>query len=133
MATRSGHTYTPVQVQKLLFLVDQKLATQLGGPFFDFQPYHYGPFDKAVYAELDTLEAEGKVEVIRDADLKLRKYRLRSAGEDAGRSLLQQMPDPVREYVGKLSSFVRNTSFPELVSAIYKAYPEMRSHSIFKG
>jgi hypothetical protein len=32
-----------------------------------------------------------------------------------------------------LSEFVRKLSFSELVSAIYKEYPEMKKYSIFRG
>ena len=40
--------HSPVQVQKLIFLIDRNIPREVGGPHFDFQPYNYGPFDKAV-------------------------------------------------------------------------------------
>ena len=76
MATCSEHTCTPVQLQKLFFLPDKRAAAALGGPHFNFQPYHCGPFGKTVYDELEQLESEGKVEILRDRDLRLRKYRI---------------------------------------------------------
>lgn len=133
MATCCGHTYTPVQLQKLLFLLDMRAATELAGPHFNFKPYHYGPFDKAVYDELDILEHEGQVEVIREPHLKLRKYRLQTSGALIGSQLLEKLDPKTKEFVQKISEFVRNATFPQLVSAVYQAYPEMRANSVFVG
>jgi hypothetical protein len=44
-----------VQVQKLFFLLDENIAADLGGRQFSFEPYDYGPFDRAVYSELELL------------------------------------------------------------------------------
>lgn len=38
----------------------------------------------------------------------------------------------MRGYIGKVSTFVRTRSFNDLVSAIYKAFPEMKANSIFR-
>jgi hypothetical protein len=133
MATCGGHTYTPVQLQKLLFLLDMRAANELSGPHFNFRPYHYGPFDKAVYDELDALEQEGLVEVIREPHLKLRKYRLRPEGQRVGSESLARLEGKTKDFVQKLSDFVRAASFPQLVSAVYQAYPDMRINSVFVG
>ena len=55
--------YSPVQVQKLLFLIDREAAPLVGGQHFDFKPYNYGPFDRAVYDQLDGLAQEGLIEI----------------------------------------------------------------------
>ena len=49
-AAGPGAAFDPIRVQKLLFLIDREASDQIGGPFFDFQPYHYGPFDRAIYS-----------------------------------------------------------------------------------
>lgn len=133
MATCGGHTYSPVQLQKLFFLFDKRLAAEFSGPHFNFKPYHYGPFDKAVYEELDSLERDGLVEVMREPHLKLRKYRLTPRGEEAGLELLKRLGAEPRDYVQRLSDFVRTATFPQLVSAVYQAYPEMKVNSVFVG
>lgn len=133
MATNGAYTYTPVQLQKLLFLLDRRLAPELGGPHFDFKPYHYGPFDKAVYAELESMEQQGLVEIIREPHLKLRRFRLSADGENLGQRALAGTDPKTVEYISKLADFVRTASFPSLVSSIYQAYPEMRENSVFVG
>ena len=61
MATEPDISFAPVQVQKLFFLIDQDVAGPVGGPFFNFEPYDYGPYDKDVYRQLEMLEVEGLV------------------------------------------------------------------------
>lgn len=127
LAPAKGEPYSSVQVQKLFFLLDAQGAHLVNGPHFDFQPYHYGPFDKAVYKELDALAAEGL------ADVRRRSYALTAAGQAEGEMMLAELPAATREYLSKLSAFVRRLNFSELVSAIYKAYPAMRVNSVFQG
>ena len=53
MALANGNPYTPVQVQKALFLATENLPSLLGkSPKYTFVPYDYGPFDKQVYQDL---------------------------------------------------------------------------------
>jgi uncharacterized protein len=130
LAPARGAGHSPVQVQKLFFLLDREIPTYIGGPLFDFKAYNYGPFDKRVYAELDALAVDGHVELIPKG--KWHEYRLTSAGQAIGDSVLVQLPKVPRDYIETASAFVRSLSFPALVSAIYKAYPDMRANSIFQ-
>ena len=36
-------TFSPVQVQKLLFVLDREASPHIDGPHFNFIPYDYGP------------------------------------------------------------------------------------------
>lgn len=128
-----GATYTPVQVQKLLFLIDRKLSGPTGGPFFKFVPYDYGPFDSDIYRCLDELSLDGFVEIIREPGLRWNKYRLTPEGLAAGAKILESVEPKARNFILVLNTFVRKLSFAELVGAIYKAYPEMKENSVFKG
>ena len=56
LAPAQGKQHSPVQVQKLLFLLDREASELLGGPHFNFVPYNYGPFDKEVYQVLNELD-----------------------------------------------------------------------------
>lgn len=46
--------------------------------------------------------------------------------------ILRQLPPKAQTYIERVSTFVRGLSFTQLVSAIYKAYPEMRANSVFQ-
>ena len=130
MAAAEGVALAPVQVQKLFFLIDKKIADLIGGPHFDFQPYSYGPFDHAVYGVIERLERENFAEAISQAS-RYRLYSLTPAGQERGAEILAAMPQKAADYIRRVSQFVRERSFAQLVSAIYDAYPEMRENSVF--
>ncbi len=131
LAPGAGSLHSPVQVQKLLFLLDRNITAELGGPFFAFIPYNYGPFDKGVYEVLEQLAQEGLVELAPERTWT--DYRLTVNGQQAADTLLAELPEWIREYVAQASQYVRSLSFAQLVSAIYRAYPEMRVNSVFEG
>ena len=131
LASGRGATYRPVQVQKLFFLIDQEISDVIGGRHFTFQPYNYGPFDKQVYSVLGKLAEDELVELVEDGNWT--SYRLTPEGQEVGDRLLQQLPDKARDYIHRCSKFVRSLSFTQLVSAIYKAYPDMRENSVFSN
>lgn len=121
--------YSPVQVQKLFFLLDRNLPEEFGTPFFNFEPYNYGPFDHQVYNDLEELDKQELIEIDRRGQWRL--YRLTPKGLEIGRDSLGNLPVNIANYIGEISEFVRRLSFSELVSAIYKAYPEMKQNSVF--
>jgi uncharacterized protein len=130
-AERGG--FSPVQVQKLFFLVDRKLAGETSGPHFRFRPYDYGPFDHHVYMVLEELETDGLVEVTNRWRRAERRYHLTEKGLERGATALACLEGGPRDLIGRLVEFVRTASFHELVSAVYKAYPEMKANSVFCG
>ena len=133
LAAERGASFAPVQVQKLFFLLDENAAEALGGKQFDFEPYDYGPFDRAVYSELEGLSRAGLVQVTAsETSSERRQYSLTALGQEVGDVALENLPANVRDYAAKLSAWVRSLSFAELVGSIYRAYPEMKANSIFQ-
>ena len=130
LAAGDGAEHSPVQVQKLLFLIDKAVGTILGGPFFSFTPYHYGPFDAEVYQTLERLELAGDAKVHWYGS-RYRTYRLSTTGQQKGADILSALDDSVSDYLRRLSRWVRSLTFQQLVSAIYEKYPEMRVNSVF--
>jgi hypothetical protein len=131
MAPGGGYPYTPVQVQKLLFLIDRQIPQFVGGPHFNFEAYHYGPFDASVYHELEQLAVGGFVTI--DRTCAPRTFALTPDGLNRGATALGTLPSNIRDFVRRTSEFVRVHSFSSLVSAIYKAFPEMRANSVFQS
>jgi len=132
LAADPGSMFEPVQIQKLMFLIDKRQAKALGGAKFDFQPYDYGPFDSAVYRTLESLAAQGLVAIGVNARGR-RTYTLTTDGTKRGEVLLGELRGDVRDDIAGASSWVRRLSFAALVSAIYQMYPEMRANSVFQG
>ena len=127
-----GATHSPVQVQKLFFLLDKGLENFMDRPLFNFEPYDYGPFDQDVYHTLEKLAGEGLVEIDIESHGRWNTYILTPEGQQRGNELLKKLPDEVQRFIRNVSEFVRKLSFAQLVSAIYKAYPEMKVNSVFK-
>ncbi len=123
--------YSPVQVQKILFLIDRKAADHVGGTHFDFVPYDYGPFDRSVYDVIDGLWAEGLVEK-RDLG-RYREYVLTPEGYKRGLAKLDGLGDTAATYLRRLVEWVRSLTFRQLVSSVYKMYPHMQINSIFRA
>ena len=131
MAPGGGYRYTPVQVQKLLFLIDRQIPEQVNGPHFHFEPYHYGPFDRNVYQKLDVLAERCLVMI--DRAFSPRTFALTSEGVAQGSVILKSLAEPTQDFIARTSSFVQTQNFSSLVSAIYKAFPEMRENSVFQS
>ena len=131
MSPAGNDSFSPVQVQKLFFLLDMNIAKQTAGPHFKFEPYDYGPFDKQVYLELGKLRDDGLVEIFEANQYGSRIYRLTNEGRRIGEEALCKLPEAVQKYICEVVKFIRSLSFAELVSAIYKSYPAMKVNSVF--
>lgn len=134
LGAANGGSYSPAQLQKALFLIDRNLPGIVDqGPAFQFRPYDYGPFDKAVYDEAEVLASYGLARVERSGSSGYRSYSLSEAGREAALAIIVATTTQQREYMETVSSWVRSLSFAKLVKSIYEEYPEMRSNSIFVG
>jgi uncharacterized protein len=125
-----GASFTPVQVQKIFFLLDERGRDLLGGPHFSFEPYDYGPFDNAVYTELEILALAGLVLI--ELSGRYRTFRLTDAGFAKGSGILAIMPEPKSEFIRATVEWVCSLRFDQLVAAIYREYPEMKARSVFR-
>lgn len=124
---------SPIQLQKLFFLLDMQVGKQLGGPFFNFVPYNYGPFDKGIYETYQQLSNAGYTTIRQKMTARYSYYGLTDTGRQRGNELLQQMNNQHSTYIHSLARFVETTSFDDLLRAVYKAYPDMATNSVFKG
>lgn len=130
-AAGNNITFTPVQIQKLMFLLDKEASHLVGGPHFDFKPYDYGPFDKNVYDTLETLSLIGNANITYNGRYK--KYSLSAAGMREGLAQLEKLAPQVRHYFEEVSRWILGLSFEQLVSSIYQRYPDMKVNSVFRG
>jgi hypothetical protein len=119
-----------VRAQKGLFVLGEELKP-LG--FYSFKPYHYGPFDRAVYEDADLLCARGLLtehQVVgrRSPIFDATEEGIQAAGEIARRLTPQQ-----RSLIIAIRRWLKRNSFNDLVKAIYKKWPEMQVNSRFSG
>jgi uncharacterized protein YwgA len=130
LAAAPEHSLTPVQVQKIAFLVGQEAKRLAPKPFYKFTPYDYGPFSPAVYNDLSKYAQDGLVAVDRPPGARVRRYRLTSEGLEHLQSTDAEM-SPLADYVSQATQWVTSLSFTELVSAIYARYPSYKKNSVF--
>jgi hypothetical protein len=117
-----------------MFLITRNISSLVtDGPNFNFIAYDYGPFDRAVYDEVEQLQQKELAEIQPSGMGRWNTYAASNAGMARGENLLAQMSNEHREYVRSVSRWVRSQNFSSLVRSIYKAYPEMRENSVFQG
>lgn len=122
---------TPVQLQKTLFLLGTRRPKDVGHDYYSFQPYHYGPFDAAVFHDADALAADGEIVIEGGSGATLRRYVLTKAGSEAATQAEDVAPKGAVSYLTSVVAWAQSLSFNELVRAIYEAYPAMREKSVF--
>lgn len=132
LAASEGKPYDPVQIQKLIFLFQEKAPQALTEKFFNFQPKDYGPFDPSVYSTLEELSDRGVVEIHGKPFGKYRLYRLRDEAEEVAQSALDSLDPQYRDYLKRLSEWVKSLSFAKLIGSVYKEFPEMKVNSVFR-
>lgn len=134
LAAAEGRSYTPVQIQKAVFLVSRNLPHLItDGEPFAFVPYDYGPFDSAVYDEAERLASSGLAAIVPSGVGRWNIYSATEEGVRAGIEILASVDVASSEYISNVSQWVRSQGFGALVRSVYEAYPEMRANSIFQG
>lgn len=130
MAPAGTAGFSRVQMQKTLFLLDRNIPEMTDGPHFNFQPYFYGPFDPEVYRELESLERHSFIRSLTRPGHSNTSYSLTPQGLQRGKAALRQLSQRAQDYIAEVVEFVRGVTFAELVSAIYRTYPEMAENSV---
>lgn len=120
--------FNPVQIQKLFFIFDRVIPDKINGPHFAFAPYHFGPFDKAVYDELYALRRTGKVDI--DHARRYQRYSLTETGFALGEKALMVCPPSIARYFRDVAQWIQSLTFQELLKAIYARFPEMAQNSL---
>ena len=89
--------FSPVPLQKCLFLVGRKHKEEVGEDFYEFS-YDYGPFSKAIYQDAEILGSEGLVFIERPFG-GFAKYTITAQGAQRARQLSMEGPSPALEYL----------------------------------
>lgn len=131
MSAAGTNEFSPVKVQKLFFLMDEDAHELVEGPHFEFEPYDYGPFDKEVYTVLEDLENKKLVAISSPNFNQPRMYRLTDEGVLLGRNSFTTFSEDTQNYINELVEWIKSRSFTQIVSAIYKHYPRMKTNSVF--
>ena len=125
--------FTPVQLQKALFLIGNQCVGRLSDPYYDFEPYHYGPFDVAVYQDAEELVARGLAWRFKADGGSWINTVATPSGRAKANQLRKDLDPAVVRYIQNVAEWTQKLSFSELVAAIYHAFPEFKQNSVFRG
>lgn len=132
VAASNGKPLTPVQLQKSLFLIGEVNLPETPDPFYEFEPYHYGPFDADIYADADLLQGEGMVVRIPSRKGTWTDTAVTPVGLVKACSLEKILSPSTRDYIHSVVEWVQAQSFSTLLRTIYNEYPKYRENSVFQ-
>ncbi len=118
-----GSRYHAVQLMNLLLLIDREVAADIGGPYFDFEPHPYGPYDGAVLATVESLAAAGSVLI--DETGPYWECQTSGSGFVLGQKGAVGMPRHAAKFIRAAAEWVLSKSFWSLLGGIYQRYPDM--------
>ena len=133
VSSAGGAELSPVQLQKALFIIGDAVPGVSEGDFYAFEPYNYGPFSKAIYADVKLLAEQGLVEVSSSPERGWSCYRATPEGLEKARELSAAMDVSISTYVEKIVEWIRNLTFEQLLAYLYSHYPDYAKNSIFKA
>jgi type I restriction enzyme S subunit len=102
-----------------------------GRRFYHFIPYHYGPFAKEVYSDLERLQAEGLVSV--DEDSEQEKTRITVADPARVEAALAEVPNDLKQDVAAVLDAYGDLDHNALLRTVYKKYPAYARVSRARG
>ncbi|MBI2936524.1 MAG: hypothetical protein HYY31_06960 [Chloroflexi bacterium] len=123
---------TPVQLQKAMFLIFKAALPELPKPFYEFKPYNYGPFCKAIYEDAGALHREGLVHRFPSSEGNWLDTVITPLGQKRAVKLELKLSKPSRDFVHAVLTWVQAQSFSVLVRKIYELYPEFQKNSVFQ-
>lgn len=129
----SPGSLSPLQIQKILFLISKRLSDEVGHDFYHFVPYNYGPFASEIYADLRLLIDEGLASHVEYVGRRWVAYEITLKGRELASHIKasEQVSKRASEYIAKVVRWVESLTFTQLLAAIYKAYPEYAAKSVF--
>ncbi len=130
----SDNGLSPVQTQKTMFLLGKEAGEGLGeGAFYAFIPYDYGPFDSAIYGDVEELVRQGFLTREGVPGRSWSISRLTPEGQKLVEELRESGNSAVVTYLGSVVNWVTSQSFSGLLRAIYAKYPDYQARSVFSG
>ena len=121
---------SPIQIQKIMFLLRMEAADYVGRGFYAFEPYNYGPFSSVIYKDVDRLVYSGMLREQKSDSYNI--YVATTAGRDRANVLIGQLDKRARDYLSKLVRWVISVDFGQLLRSIYAKYPKYAAKSLFR-
>lgn len=95
--------------------------------FYHFIPYHYGPFAKDLYADLERLQADGLVTIENDTEED--KIRITITDTAKAAKTLDYLPEELKEDIQTIIDSYGDLNHNALLQAVYEKYPSYAQRS----
>ncbi|MFN3919515.1 MAG: hypothetical protein ACK4JF_04415 [Methylohalobius sp.] len=89
--------------------------------FYRFIPYHYGPFAKEVYTELEKLKEEGLITVHEDREEE--ETRIRLTNPTRVEQAIGELPEDLKEDIVSIIEAYGELDHGALLERVYEKYP----------
>jgi DNA-binding PadR family transcriptional regulator len=99
---------------------------------YNFSPYNYGPFDSAIYRDLERLEEEHLIRSEPTPGSNRRIFRMTTDGIDRSQELATAVSPAAAKELQAIKNFTTNRSFMDLCDAIYERFPAFASRSLIR-
>jgi len=135
IALAKGSPLSPIQLQKSLFILGEQCKKDIGGNFYKFIPYNYGPFNPDIYSDAESLVVEELVRIEKAPDKQWAEYSITTEGKTRASELKSKASEKTTRAIKYLESVVRwvkTVTFGELIRTIYKFYPKFKKNSVFE-
>lgn len=117
----------PIRLMKGCFLVSQRGRAEWKAAF-NFKPFAYGPFDRAVYRVRDALLARGLLQ--EDEHGRYPAYSLSDEGRATVERIREEFGDADAHWLARIGAYVTSKSFWQLLDEVYTAYPDFAVRSV---
>lgn len=121
---------SPAQLQKSLFLFGMVFEDSLKD-YYDFKPYHYGPFTSDIYFDAEHLDEAGLLSTMPVNGRRWEKYFVTEEGARTAVSLLNNIDKEKVDYLETVVQWATSIPFTSLIKSIYKQYPKYAKNSLF--
>jgi len=127
------------RLQKLVFLLEQELEelpeTPIDGQNYNFIPYDYGPFSKALYDDIDWMSEEGWVndseEEMEDGQVKY-DYEITEQGKEFVESQLStEEGQLISEIARDIEAEYNDVLLSNLIEQVYSEFPDFAEKSVW--
>src|SRR5262245_8636135 len=107
---------SPVQLQKILFLLGIEKRAELGD-FYRFSAYNYGPFCKQIYEDAEILAEQGLVAITPATGRQFSVFIATAEGAERVDALRADAPPRAVKYLDSVVQWARSLTFGQLVRA----------------
>lgn len=111
MLRLAGRPVTKLELVKWAFVISRETPTRGGDSFYEFLPYHFGPYSFSMQRDLEAMVEAGAVTATEKAWIH---------GPDANETTL---PPSIRSDVRRIVERFRDRSADEVIDEVYQRYP----------